>query len=37
MVADEDWESLVPRPVVDTIDDIGGVARLRQVAEDDGT
>ena len=37
MVAGSDWESLVPRPVIETINDIGGVARLQQVAEDDGT
>jgi nicotinamide-nucleotide adenylyltransferase len=36
MVGDDDWESLVPRAVVETIEEIDGVARLREVTDDDG-
>jgi len=36
MVANSDWESLVPEAVVETIEEIDGVARLREVTDDDG-
>jgi len=36
MVDDDDWESLVPGAVVETIEEIDGVARLREVTDDDG-
>ena len=35
MVDDGDWQSLVPDAVVDVMDEIDGVARIRQVAESD--
>jgi len=30
------WKRLVPPPVIDVLDEIDGVARLRQIARDDG-
>lgn len=36
MRSGDPWEHLVPDPVVDAIDDVDGVARLRQIAADDG-
>jgi nicotinamide-nucleotide adenylyltransferase len=35
MIAGDDWESLVPDPVVSVIEEIDGVRRIRQVAETD--
>lgn len=36
MIADDDWELLVPEAVVETIEEIDGVTRLREVTDDDG-
>jgi len=35
MATDGDWETLVPDAVVEVIDEIDGVARLRQISETD--
>ena len=37
MIAGEDWEHLVPDPVVSVIDEVDGVARLRQVSGTDAS
>lgn len=36
IIAGEEWESLVPPAVADVIREIDGVARIRQIARDDG-
>jgi nicotinamide-nucleotide adenylyltransferase len=36
MVADEEWENLVPQAVADVLREIDGVARMKQIATDDG-
>ncbi len=33
---DEEWEGLVPPAVADVIREIDGVARIKQIATDDG-
>jgi nicotinamide-nucleotide adenylyltransferase len=35
MADDGDWESLVPEPVVDVIEEIGGIERIRRVSDTD--
>lgn len=35
MIADESWDHLVPDPVIEAIEEIGGVERLRAIARDD--
>jgi nicotinamide-nucleotide adenylyltransferase len=35
MLSGEDWEHLVPDAVAETIDNIGGVERIREIARDD--
>ncbi|MCQ8893680.1 MAG: nicotinamide-nucleotide adenylyltransferase [Methanolinea sp.] len=36
ILAGEEWENLVPVPVVDVIREIDGIGRIRQVARNDG-
>ena len=36
MIDGSDWESLVPKPAVDVINECGGVERIRQVTSSDG-
>jgi len=36
MIVGDDWEHLVPDPVVEVIDEIDGLERLRTIAGDDG-
>ncbi|HDN66098.1 MAG TPA: nicotinamide-nucleotide adenylyltransferase [Methanosarcinales archaeon] len=35
MLSGEGWAHLVPRAVAETIDDIGGIERIREIARDD--
>ncbi len=35
MIADKDWRSLVPDPVIDVIAEIGGVERIQHVSDTD--
>lgn len=35
MIDGDDWEHLVPDPVVEAIDEIGGVRRLRKITNED--
>ena len=35
MLEDREWKSLVPPPVVDVIEEIDGVTRLKEIARDD--
>jgi nicotinamide-nucleotide adenylyltransferase len=35
MVSGDDWQSLVPDPVVDIVDEIGGIERIQRVSETD--
>jgi len=35
ILMDEDWENLVPKPVLETIMQIDGVKRIKQLAESD--
>ncbi len=35
MVADGDWEGLVPDPVVEVVDEIGGIERMAMVSDSD--
>ncbi len=35
MIEDGDWESLVPGPVVEVVDEIGGIERLSMVSDSD--
>ncbi|ADQ67992.1 nicotinamide-nucleotide adenylyltransferase [Halogeometricum borinquense] len=35
MIHDEDWRNLVPDPVVDVIEEIGGIERLQRVSQTD--
>ncbi|MFB6211351.1 MAG: nicotinamide-nucleotide adenylyltransferase [Halobacteriales archaeon] len=35
MIHDDDWETLVPNPVVEVIEEVGGVDRLQQVSRSD--
>jgi nicotinamide-nucleotide adenylyltransferase len=36
MIVGDDWEHLVPSDVVDVIDEIGGIERLRGISDEDG-
>ncbi|MFB6095660.1 MAG: nicotinamide-nucleotide adenylyltransferase [Halodesulfurarchaeum sp.] len=36
MLRDEDWESLLPVPVVETVEEIDGIERLQRVGDTDG-
>ncbi len=35
MLEDREWKSLVPPPVIDVIEEIDGVARLKEISRDD--
>lgn len=35
MISGEDWQSLVPEPVVGVIDEIGGIERIQRVSDTD--
>jgi nicotinamide-nucleotide adenylyltransferase len=35
MIADDDWEELVPQPVVDVVEEIDGVDRIQKVSDTD--
>ncbi len=36
MIQGENWQPLVPDPVVDVVDEIGGIERIQRVSETDG-
>ncbi|MFB6266372.1 MAG: nicotinamide-nucleotide adenylyltransferase [Halodesulfurarchaeum sp.] len=36
MLRDEDWESLLPAPAVETVEEIDGIERLQRVGDSDG-
>jgi nicotinamide-nucleotide adenylyltransferase len=36
MIAGEKWEHLVPKPIAESIKEIDGVSRLRNVSASDG-
>ncbi|MFP8956283.1 nicotinamide-nucleotide adenylyltransferase [Natrialbaceae archaeon A-CW3] len=35
MIHDEDWQSLVPDPVVEVVEEIDGIERIQMVSDDD--